>query len=132
MQIQRTGYQQNFGTEFVATIHSPNVMRKLAILERRLVTKKAPECICVTCPPSKVYFADGEDVEMVFRRLNDGELSTPEQLDDFAATLEECMDVHAAEIEGDSLNELLEKVPMLKKFPFVQNILKGLFNLNAV
>lgn len=132
MQIQRTGYQQNFGTQVVATIKSPQVMSKLAILERRLAKMESPEVVCMTSPPNKVIFVDGEDLDVIAAGRDQGQLSTKQDLEDLVIGLEASSSAHEAEIDGDSLDELLAKVPMLQKFSFVQNILRGLFNLNSV
>lgn len=132
MQIQRTGYQQNFGTEVVATIRSPKVMSKLVILEKRLAARNSPEFVCMTSPPDRVLFVDGEDVEMIVGGKERGELCTEDDVANLVMGIEELLDTHVAEVNGDSLEELLAKVPMLQKFPFVQNILRGLFNLNSV
>lgn len=79
-----------------------------------------------------MLFADGGDIEMISIGKNNGELSTKEELEEFAETLDASLDAHAAEVHGDSLDELLQKVPMLQKFNYVKDILKGLFNLNVL
>lgn len=131
MQIQRTDYQQNFGTCVSATIHSPKVLKNLAILDKRLASRVAPECRCVRFSPNEVLFADGDDVTMITNWKYGGEpLSTSkrEELEELAEGLAEDINTHEAEVDSDTLEELFQKVPMLQKFKDIKNILTSIFN----
>lgn len=131
MRIQRIGYQQNFGTNVVAKIHSPQVLKNLAILDKRLAGRVAPECRCIQFLPNEVLFADGDDVAMITSWNYGGELvavSKKEELKELAENMAEDVNTLETEIDGDSLDELFQKVPMLQKFEDVKDILTSLFN----
>ena len=123
MQIQRTNNQQNFGTTVVTKVHSPKMMEILVDLDKYLAHHNEPECRCIKFAQDEVLFADGGDV-MVIQEMRHPE----KEISDLSDAYKAADDTHEAEIDGDNLEELLQKVPMLQKFERVKKFLVRLFH----
>lgn len=126
MQIQRTGCQQNFGTAQVGIIKNKKMLRKLGDLDRYFRRENIEGFRCITFSGEKVLFADGDEAAFFNEALRGQEgfaESLEEHLVSKAIYLSTINDTETVEIGGDTLDELLRKVPMIQRFGDVLAIL---------
>lgn len=130
MQIQRTGYQQNFGTIKVGLIQNRKMLRKLGDFDRFLRREGIKDLRCITVSPEKVIFLDDYHA----KSINDGLIMLqPGRFDklgednwvEAATNFSESENAQTVVIECDALDELLQKLPMLHGF---KDVLISLFN----
>lgn len=125
MQIQGTGYQQNFGDAVIAPLRNKRLFVHLINLDTHLKLKPEPTYRFIPVAKQdeavKFLFVDGEDAKIIQketdifdRQLREG-VETP-GLTAIIKTFQEMPTTKIIPDEISTLDDLLRKVPMLEIF----------------
>lgn len=125
MQIQRTGYQQNFSSAVIAPINNKFLFVQLINLDTNLVKAKNPIFRFIPFAKQKeavkFLFVDGEDAKIIHeaedifdKQLRKGIKTT--ELEESIKVFQELPRTEVISEEISTPEDLLKKVPMLERF----------------